>query len=203
MADEGTYPLPTELETERLRLRPIASADLDFYTGLHGSPDVVRYLGGDGTPHTPERTRKWLDVILERYANGRPAAYAIETRAGDLVGRSGLSYFEVETEPSTDDGVPLATWGIGRPPLDGPTHRILELGYVIHPNAWGQGYAPEAARRWMTYVLDEQQSPRISSVIHPGNRSSERVAEKNGLTNTGQPIRMDDRDYVVWTRERS
>lgn len=202
-ADHGTYPLPDALETERLRLRPLTAADLDFYIDLHGNRDVVRYLGGDGSPRPPERTRTWLDGVLTWYAEGRPGPYAIETHAGELVGRCGLSIFEVELEPSTEDGAFRATWGVGSAPLDTEVRHVLELGYVVHPRAWGHGYAPEAARRWMDYVLEERESPRISSVIHPDNRASERVAEKNGMAPTHQLLRMEGRDYRVWTRERA
>ena len=198
---EGTFPLPPVLETERLRLRPVAETDLAFFTELHGDRAVVRYLGGDGTPRTPERTRTWLGEMLAWYAAGRPGPYAIETLAGELVGRSGLSFFELEVEPTTEDGVPIGTWGVGSAAPGVPVRRVLELGYVVHPSAWGRGYAPEAARRWMRYVLDERGEPRVSSVIHPENRSSQRVAEKNGLANTGERLRMDGRDYVLWTRE--
>ena len=199
MPDSPLPPLPARLETERLLLRPIHSADLRFFTELHGDPAVVRYLGGDGTPRTPEMTRAWLERMVRWYDEEHLGPYAIVRREdGRLVGRSGLSVFEVERHPSRADGIALATWGRGSAPAGTEVESVLELGYVVSPRVWGQGIATEAARRWMTYAFEERGEPRVSSVIHPDNVGSLRVAAKNGMQPEERAVRLDGRAYRIY-----
>jgi len=193
--------LPESLETDRLLLRPVAEDDLEFFVALHGDRDVVRYLGGDGTPRTPAETRAWLTKMLRWYREDHIGPYAIVRRQdGRLVGRSGLSFFEFEVTPSSDDGIPLASWGKGSMPGGVPVERNVEIGYVIHPDHQGQGYATEAAGRWLRFALEERREPHVISLIHADNTPSLRVAEKNGLERRGT-VRMEGRDYVVFRQQ--
>ena len=199
--------LPDRLETERLVLRPVEEADLEFFVELHGSSDVVRYLGGDGTPRPPEVTREWLAKMRRWYAEHQLGPYAfVQREDGRLVGRGGLSVFEVERESSDPSRAPLATWGLGSAAPGVDVERVLELGYVVHPDAWGRGYAPEAARAWLRYAFEIRQEPELSSMIHADNHASIRVAEKNGLrpigrlrrdfSETADRVHMEGREYL-------
>jgi len=191
-------PLPDALETERLLLRPLSTDDLDFFVGLHGDPVVVRYLGGDGTPREPEVTRAWLAKMLRWYREDHVGPYAIVRREDErLVGRCGMSFFEFEANPSTADGVPLAAWGMGSLPGDVDVERHVEIGYVVHPDYQRNGYATEAAARWMRFALEERGEPHVVSLIHADNTPSLRVAAKNGLEAT-RTVRMEGSDYLVF-----
>lgn len=199
MADTA---LPARLETERLVLRPLAPEDLDFFVALHGDPDVIRYMGGDGTPRTPEVTRAWLEKMLGWYERGAPAPYAfVRKEDGALVGRGGLSIFELERTPSAADGVPVATWGLESAAPGVEVERVVELGYVVSPTAWGQGYAPEASAAWLRHAFEERDEPVVHSMIHPENVASLRVAAKNGMR-PGRVVRHDGRDYTLFERRR-
>ncbi|HEY3567784.1 MAG TPA: GNAT family N-acetyltransferase, partial [Thermoanaerobaculia bacterium] len=52
------------LETERLRLRPFRSSDVDDYARLYADPEVVRHLGGGGQPW--DRGRSWRHLAFVR-----------------------------------------------------------------------------------------------------------------------------------------
>lgn len=171
-------------------------ADLPFFVELHGMASVTRWLGGDGSPRTPDMTRAWLERMIRWYREEGMGPYAVALREDDrLIGRSGLTNFEIEGRPSTPDGVPLATWGRGSAAPGTAVERIVEVGYVVHPAAWGRGYATEAARRWMEYAFEERREPVLHSLIHPENVGSRRVAEKNGMRVAGT-VRMEGRDYL-------
>lgn len=194
--------LPESLETERLLLRPVLEGDLEFFVGLHGNRDVVRYLGSDGTPRTPEVTRAWLTKMRRWYREEHIGPYAIVRRQdGVLVGRSGMSFFEFERTPSTASGIPLATWGKDSMPGGREVERNVEVGYVIHPDFQGHGYATEAAARWVRFALEERGEPHVISIIHLDNLPSLRVAEKNGLERDGD-VHMEGRDYAVFRKLR-
>ena len=136
--------------------------------------------------------------MLHWYREDRIGPYAIvRKRDGALIGRSGMSFFEFELTPSSDDGVPLASWGKGSMPGGVAVERNVEVGYVVHPDHQGRGYATEASGRWLRYALDEWGEPHVISLIHADNAASLRVAEKNGLRSRGT-VRMEGRDYVVF-----
>ncbi len=111
------------LETERLILRRMTADDLDSLVALDSDPAVMRFLtGGKPTPRE-EIERRYLPRVLgyyERY-KGKGAWAAIERSTGAFLG-----------------------WASNRPVEDRPDE--VELGYRLRREAWGKGYATEAAR---------------------------------------------------------
>jgi predicted acetyltransferase len=61
-----------------------------------------------------------------------------------------------------------------------------ELGYTFDPDAWGQGYASEAARCIRDYVRDVLRLSYAVSAILPHNTRSRRVAEGSGAQVAGR-----------------
>lgn len=57
----------------------------------------------------------------------------------------------------------------------------IEIGWRLRPFVWGRGYASEAARRVLSYALDELSLPLVIAEIHPENAASIRIAEKLGM----------------------
>lgn len=57
-----------------------------------------------------------------------------------------------------------------------------ELGYDFRSDHWKQGFATEAAAAVRDFGFHSLRLPRIISLIRPGNRSSQRVAEKIRMT---------------------
>ncbi len=57
----------------------------------------------------------------------------------------------------------------------------IEIAYRLHPNHWGRGLATEAARTVRDHAFRDLKLPRVISLIHPDNKASRRVAEKNGM----------------------
>jgi RimJ/RimL family protein N-acetyltransferase len=60
----------------------------------------------------------------------------------------------------------------------------VEIGYHVRRDLWGQGFATEAAQACREYGFHQLGRDRLISLIHPANRASRRVAEKNGMTLT-------------------
>lgn len=59
--------------------------------------------------------------------------------------------------------------------------RIPGMGYMIHPDHWGQGYAPEACRAALDYGFAEIGYDRVELWIDENNVASQRVAHKLGF----------------------
>ena len=59
---------------------------------------------------------------------------------------------------------------------------VLEIGYTLHPDYWGRGYVPEAARALIDLAFTELNLHKIELSCFGYNLQSQRVAEKLGFT---------------------
>lgn len=146
------------IETERLRLRRMTIDDLDQLVRLHEDPEVARFMG--------RPSREWLEGWMrsseaewEERGHGRLAIVA--RGSGEFLGRSGLKYW--------------------------PQFEETEVGWALHPEARGRGYATEAARAIVRWGFEQLELDLITAMIQPANTASIAVAERLGMT----PLRPD------------
>jgi RimJ/RimL family protein N-acetyltransferase len=153
------------LTTERLRLRSWthSPADIARLTDLYGRDEVTRWLGG--TPSVPP------DELVDRWAavharDGRFGCWAIEREDGVV---AGTVLFK-----------PLPN-GVGE----------VEVGWHLHPDSWGHGYATEAARAVIRCGF-EAGLPEVYAVVRPGNEASLAVCRRLGMAPLGRMRRWYD-----------
>ena len=65
------------------------------------------------------------------------------------------------------------------------------IGYRLKESAWGKGIATEAVGLLTQYLLEETDIAEIEASVILGNRSSERVLEKNGFRRTAVNVKED------------
>jgi RimJ/RimL family protein N-acetyltransferase len=65
-------------------------------------------------------------------------------------------------------------------------HQSAKLGYAIRWDAWGHGFATEAARLLVGFGFDSLGLHRITAACGPGNVASSRVLVKLGFTLEGR-----------------
>jgi len=168
MAPEGPI-----LHTERLALRPPTMEDLGEYAPIFADPEVMRYIG-DGSLRTPDRVAKSVARIRELFVTrGIGGFVLVERETGDILGDCFL--------------VPIMRSGADPSDMTdrGPE---IELGYRLKKDAWGKGFATEAAGavlNWATGVG----GPRLTEVVgvtHPDNEPSKRVLRKLGFDDAGE-----------------
>jgi RimJ/RimL family protein N-acetyltransferase len=147
-----------QLETRRLLLRPISMADLDEFAALHADPEVTRFIFSFDRPESEERLRKDEREWRER---GHGLLAMLDRESGRFLGRTGLKHWTEFDE--------------------------TEVGWVLRRDAWGHGYATEAARACLEWGFSELEVPYLTAMISPGNDRSIRVAERLGMT----PLRDD------------
>src|SRR3954447_17602108 len=116
-------PVDLPIRTSRMLLRPFDDADLPAFADMRARPDVVRYLYEE--PLSLEEAR----ASLQRKAG----LVAITDEGGGLA----------LVMERTDDGAFLGDVGLWL--VDAP-NRGAELGFVLHPDHQGRGYAREATR---------------------------------------------------------
>ena len=154
-----------ELRTDRLRLRPwtASAADLARLRDLYGRQEVTRWLGG--TPSVPpaELVERWA-TVHER--DPRFGCWAIELPDGSV---AGTVLFK-----------PLPN-GVGE----------VEVGWHLHPDSWGHGYATEAARAVIARGFAAG-LPEVYAVVRPGNAASIAVCRRLGMQPLGRLRRWYD-----------
>ena len=141
--------------TDRLRLRPFTLDDLHPLHEIWADPEVGRWLGG--THELMRESLEELDAHLRHQAEHGFAFWAVEEGAtGRLVGEVGLQLLE------------------GRGPE-------VEVGWCLSRDAWGAGYATEAAAAWLEAGFAELGLERVLAVVLPDNAPSRRVCQKLGM----------------------
>ena len=146
----------TLFETDRLVLRKWRDDDLEPYYALCSDPDVMRYFPG---LQTKDHCRSMIDMALRDYEDQGFCCMPVVLRdTGEFIGFTGLSL----------------------PRFDRPTafSPCVEIGWRLKKSAWGQGFAVEAARRWLAYGFGKIGLNEIVSFTASDNNQSRRVMEK-------------------------
>jgi RimJ/RimL family protein N-acetyltransferase len=146
------------LETERLRLRAFTLDDVDATHAVYSRPEVVRWLYHE--PWTPAVAAEKVAARLpwvQLAADGSPLFLAVEEKEhGTFLGDCMLRVANVE-------------------------HREGEIGFVLHPDHQGRGYATEAARELVRVAFDEAGLHRVIARCELRNDASLRVMERLGM----------------------
>ena len=145
------------IETENLVLRPFKDEDVDDYFGVLDSPEVRRWLH---IPESLDRSDAWQQMawFLGQWELRGTGHWALEEKnSGQFVGRAGLHRPERHDWPG------------------------VEVGWVLHPDYWGKGYATEAGAAAVRYGFEEFQVDKLFSCILPENHRSQAVAKRLGF----------------------
>ncbi len=67
--------------------------------------------------------------------------------------------------------------------------KMPDLGYILHPDAWGQGLAREAVGAAIDHVFVEGLTDIATADVDPENPGSIRLLERLGFTRTGSAKR--------------
>ncbi|MFZ0298987.1 MAG: GNAT family N-acetyltransferase [Candidatus Sulfotelmatobacter sp.] len=177
------------IESERLILRRIESADFEFFARIHADPIVARYLG-NGKTRSVQETRALLERFFETYKSLELGPLAVLRKSdGVLIGRCGLSDMALEVNAASGK-LPRVWYQRSQVPSDTNVISEQELGYTFDRSYWGQGYASEAAARVFEYAASSMRFRRIVSVIHPDNSPSIKVAKKCGARQENSVLLM-------------
>jgi RimJ/RimL family protein N-acetyltransferase len=77
---------------------------------------------------------------------------------------------------------------IGHANLSVGEHRQGEIGFVLHPDHQGRGYATEAAEAMLALAFDTYGLHRVVGRLEPRNVASAAVLERLGMRKEGQLI---------------
>ncbi|MEJ9233016.1 GNAT family N-acetyltransferase [Peribacillus butanolivorans] len=148
------------LETERLILREITKEDAEGIFACFSNENVTRYYGHE-TLESIEEAEKFVDFFSNNYNEKRGIRWGIEKKeTKGIIGTLGFN-----------------AWL--------PKHKRAEIGYEIHPEQWGKGYASEAVSRVLTYGFDVMNLTRIGAVVFLNNEASNKLLTNIGFQKEG------------------
>ena len=177
------------IETARLRLRDYREDDREAFAALNADPAVGRWLGG----------------VLDRKASD----YMFE-RLHAHIAALGFGFWAVERKA---DQRFLGLVGLQTIPPDSPlpVAPAIEIGWRLTPDAWGRGYASEAACAALAWAFAHLEMDEVVGLTAAENRRSQAVMRRIGM------IRAPSRDFdhpdlalddpllahVVWVARRT
>ena len=157
----GPSPIPfgeggSSIETGRLLLRSWRDGDGVLFARATNTPEVMEYLGGVEDPEALAGTAGRLDAIEKEH---------------------GFTFWAIERK---EDKAMLGFCGI-KPANVGPLLGEIEIAWRLRHDAWGQGYAREAAEASLAWAWANLDVPRIVAITVPANRRSWRLMERLGM----------------------
>jgi ribosomal-protein-alanine N-acetyltransferase len=147
------------IETARLTLRPSRLADVPQLYAFLGNAQAMRFTHADASLRACRRRIAVHE--RRRRSDGHAPWSALLKESGRIIGWGGL--FDDPFDPG---------WG-------------TELGYWLHPDAWGRGYGSELAEAAVQHADRTLMLPKLGAFARPDNLGSRRVLEKVGF----RPVR--------------
>lgn len=164
------------IETERLLLRRFALGDVAGVLRLSADPSVHEVADELGSDEREARTYVEQQLALDEFEPGALFDLAIERReGGELIGMATV----VRTDPN------------------------VEIGYALHTDFRGRGYATETATALLELAMVEFGALEVRAQVAPSNGPSRAVLERIGMSEAGDRFAVreaDDLAYAI-TRE--
>ncbi|WP_229369703.1 GNAT family N-acetyltransferase [Fibrivirga algicola] len=164
--------MDTMLQTERLLIRKLTTADAAFVLELVNSPGWLAYIGDRQIRTVSQAETYLLNGPLASYEANGFGLYLVERKAGKTpIGMCGL---------------------IRRTYLDYP-----DIGFAFLPAFMGNGYAVEAATAIMHDASETLKLPVICALVMPSNGPSISLLGKLGMTYRKPFISPDTNDELM------
>ncbi|HKT04233.1 MAG TPA: GNAT family N-acetyltransferase [Rugosimonospora sp.] len=157
--------------TPRLRLEPIGARHAGDMWRIHDDDGVAQWYDGRYTREYARDRTVHMGQCWE--GDGVSKWMAYDRVTGELVGRGGLSYAEV-------DGA-----------------RRLEVGWALPSPRWGHGYATEIGRAALDFARDDLGGEPVVAFTEPGNARSRAVMARLGMR-YARDITFLDRPFVLY-----
>lgn len=152
------FEVATPLETERLLLRRFTPDDFDALFAMHSRPDVARYLYWGARDEAEVRATLEKKIAFRAIrSEGDVLAFAVVLKATNEVVADVILQLVSEE------------------------HRQGEIGFIVHPDHQGHGYATEASRALLQLAFEDLKLHRVVGHLEARNEASARVLEKLGM----------------------
>lgn len=145
-----------KLESERLYCREWRESDFEHYCLLNSNQDVMRFFP---SVYTQEKTRESMNKMIANFEKSQYAYSPCFIKTTDqFIGWVGMMDQE----------------------MDGDC--FVDIGWRLSPEYWGNGYAPEMAKRFIEHGFNEHFMKKIYAIAPENNLPSISVMKKIGMS---------------------
>lgn len=150
-----------EITTDRLYLREFIESDYDFFVELETNEACIRYET-DTVPIMYQLRKKFLENLkdINKVPKDKYRFIISKLVTKEVVGK--IVFWKI------DDSI-----------------KEWEIGWDLHPDYWGNGYAPEAAKALLKFAFNDLKVHRIQALCNEENINSEKVMIKIGMKKEG------------------
>ena len=151
---------PRQIDSKRLRLRPVQESDIPDLMKVNGDDEVTRFL-----PYASWRSIEDGKAWFERMSNlGLTSTVLqfviVEKKASRIIGTCLLFRYDESSAR-------------------------IEIGYVMGRAHWGKGFTHEALSALLSYTFEVYQLRRVEAEVDPRNIASNRLLLKLGFVCEG------------------
>lgn len=147
------------IETPRLRLRPLADADMEPCLAMLADPEVTRYVSPVPIP------RSSAEAALNRYRQ--------------FLAIKGYGYWAIEVKGGAAFAGVILLQDVNFAAAFTPA---IEVGWLLPHEHWGNGYATEGARGALDYAFTTMKLDEVVALTAAANIPSQRVMQRLGMT---------------------
>lgn len=128
-----------------------------------------------------------IDAFHAILSDPRATAYWSTPPHGDMAQTQAWlqSMIEIGCGEGEDFVVELGGRVIGKAGM----YRFPEIGFIFHPDAWGQGFAREALEAVLARAFGEHRLPAVEADVDPRNSRSLKLLGGLGFTEIGRAER--------------
>jgi RimJ/RimL family protein N-acetyltransferase len=168
-----TLTLETPIETQRLRVRPLETRDLEALMFVNGDPEVTQFL-----PYkpwkSPDDARAWYDRMRGFEAAGATIQMVIAQKTDDVAIGTCLIFRYEENAKSA------------------------ELGFVLGRRHWRAGIMGEAMAALVAHAFGPMGILRLDAAVVPANLGSAALLRRLGFVAVGSDAELDH--YALTSR---
>jgi ribosomal-protein-alanine N-acetyltransferase len=145
------------IETERLVLREHQMTDVNTLYQLRTDEKVMQFIDRE-RPGAIEMVEVMINKFNAGYPTGEPLTWAIALKENPSLMIGTIGYYRQD-------------YGNFR----------AEIGYMLHPSYWRQGFVSEALAATLQFGFEEMKLHSIQANINPGNDASRQILLKHGF----------------------
>ncbi len=149
-----------DLETDRLYLIQLSEPHVEDFFDILSRDDVTKYYGTDPL-NSRDEALEIIHMFQEAYDKQIGIMWSIMLKESNkFIGSGGLSNIFLKGKRA-------------------------DIGFDLHPDYWGSGYAMEACREILNYSFGNLELYRIGAQVYPNNHGSRKLLKRLGFSEEG------------------